>query len=99
MDEELNLSSDIKKIVKKVDISPSVDSDSSSPQAEGNAALHFDQLMWQCNLVNFEAAEILGVSERTIYRWLSGKGKVPKTAIITLEGLLKKRSSVKRDCK
>ena len=92
MDEELNLSGDIKKIVKKVDITPSVDSDSSRPQAEGNAALHFDQLMWQCNLVNFEAAEILGVSERTIYRWLSGKGKVPKTAIITLEGLLKKRS-------
>ena len=99
MDEELNLNSDIRKIVKEVDISPPADSGSARPQAEGKVALHFDQLMWQCNLVNFEAAEILGVSERTIYRWLSGKGKVPKTAIITLEGLLNKRSSVKRDCK
>ena len=52
-------------------------------------ASQLHQLMWECNLVNIEAAEILGVSERTIYRWLSGKSKIPATAISTLEARLK----------
>jgi predicted transcriptional regulator len=53
-------------------------------------------LLWQLNLVNVEAAELCGVSERTIYRWLSGDSKVPPGIIKMLQMTLDLR---KRDTK
>lgn len=53
-------------------------------------------LLWQLNLVNVEAAELCGVSERTIYRWLSGDTKVPTGIIKMLQMTLDLR---KRDTK
>ena len=34
---------------------------------------------------NVEVADFLGVSVRTVYRWLSGATKIPKSALRALE--------------
>jgi transposase len=46
-------------------------------------------LLFQLNLVNAEAAELCGVSERTIYRWLAGTTKVPTATLRFLEMTLR----------
>ena len=48
-------------------------------------AEQLNYLLWRLNLVNTEAAELCGVSERTIYRWLSGTTKVPPAVIRMLK--------------
>jgi DNA-binding transcriptional regulator YiaG len=45
--------------------------------------------LYQLNLVNTEAAELCGVSERTIYNWLSGTSKIHPSAIKLLEMTLR----------
>ena len=50
--------------------------------------LKLAQLLWDLNILNVEAARYLCVSERTIYRWLSGKSKVPQSALRFLELLV-----------
>jgi hypothetical protein len=57
-----------------------------SPEAE-----QLNYLLWRLNVVNVEAAEMLGVSERTIYRWLSGTTKVPASVISLLKMTLSLR--------
>jgi hypothetical protein len=54
-------------------------------------------LLWKLNLVNTEAAEACGVSERTIYRWLSGTTKVPASAIKVLELTLRLQQPVAKE--
>lgn len=46
-------------------------------------------LLFQLNLVNTEAAELCGVSERTIYRWLAGHTVVPTATLRFLEMTLR----------
>ena len=48
-----------------------------------------------CNLqiLNREAAELCGVQERTIYKWLAGERKVPKSVLRLLELMLEKKTS------
>jgi len=41
-------------------------------------------------LTRLQIAEYLGVSERTVYRWMLGKPRVPRMVFISLELLLKK---------
>lgn len=38
-------------------------------------------LLWQANLLNRELAELVGVSERTVYYWLSGRVKTPRAVV------------------
>jgi DNA-binding transcriptional regulator YiaG len=42
------------------------------------------------NMPRIEVAEYLGVSERTLYRWMSGDTRIPRMAFIALELLLKR---------
>ena len=42
-------------------------------------------LLWQKQILNREAAAILGVHERTIYKWLSRQRRVPTMALKLLE--------------
>jgi len=48
-----------------------------------------NRLLYQLNLVNTEAAELCGVSERTIYNWLSGTSKIHPSAMKLLEMTLR----------
>ncbi len=41
-------------------------------------------------LLNIDLAKILGVSERTLYRYLAGDTAIPLTVIILLRFMLKK---------
>lgn len=41
--------------------------------------------LWRLNVLNAEAAAIVGVSERTIYRYLSGDTPIPFAVLRTLE--------------
>lgn len=41
--------------------------------------------LWELNMLNREAAEYLGVVERTIYSYLSGERRVPKMLWLALE--------------
>ena len=56
-------------------------------------ANRLNHLLWRLNLVNVEAAEMVGVSERTVYRWLSGTTKVPPSVLSLLEMTLRLRES------
>lgn len=42
-------------------------------------------LLWEKQVLNREAAEILGVHERTIYKWLSGERPIPMMALKLLQ--------------
>jgi DNA-binding transcriptional regulator YiaG len=64
------------------------------PRPLKSDATRFNRLLWELNLVNIEAAEICGVSERTIYNWLSGTSKIHPSAIKLLE--LKLRLSLQK---
>jgi plasmid maintenance system antidote protein VapI len=50
-------------------------------------------LLWKLNVTNKEAAENLGVHERTIYKWLAGNRDIPAMVFITLQLLLDKKAS------
>lgn len=52
-------------------------------------------LLWKLQLLNREAAAYCDVSERTIYRWLSGQAPVPKVALKLFELLLKEKQDKK----
>lgn len=41
--------------------------------------------LWQLNVLNSEAARLCGVSERTIYRYLSGDTPIPYAVLRTLQ--------------
>jgi hypothetical protein len=41
--------------------------------------------LWNLNVLNAEAAMIAGVSERTIYRYLSGDTPIPYAVLRTLQ--------------
>lgn len=43
------------------------------------------QLLWDKQILNKEAAALLGVHERTIYKWLSGERAMPPMAYRLLE--------------
>ena len=55
------------------------------PLALKSDAARLNSLLWELNLVNIEAAQLCGVSERTIYNWLSGTSKIHPSAIKLLE--------------
>ena len=55
------------------------------PRPLKSEAARLNRLLYQLNLVNTEAAELCGVSERTIYNWLSGTSKIHPSAIKLLE--------------
>ena len=42
------------------------------------------------NMPRIEVAEYLGISERTLYRWMSGDARIPRMAFIALELLMKR---------
>jgi DNA-binding transcriptional regulator YiaG len=67
-----------------------------SPRPLSPDANRLNHLLWRLNLVNTEAAEICGVSERTIYNWLSGTSKIHPSAIRLLEMTLRLRESAMR---
>jgi len=56
-----------------------------SPRPLKSEAHRFNRLLHQLNLLNTEAAELLGVSERTVYNWLSGTSKIHPSALKLLE--------------
>ena len=43
------------------------------------------RLLWKKQILNREAAALLGVHERTIYKWLSGERAMPPMAMKLLE--------------
>jgi hypothetical protein len=43
------------------------------------------RLLWDLNVLNAEGARLIGVSERALYRWLTGKHRIPYSAIRVLE--------------
>jgi DNA-binding transcriptional regulator YiaG len=55
------------------------------PRPLKSEAARLNRLLYQLNLVNTEAAELCGVSERTIYNWLSGTSKIHPSALKLLE--------------
>lgn len=49
------------------------------------------RLLWDLNVLNVEGARLVGVSERTMYRWLSGKTPIPFAAMRVFELLLEQK--------
>lgn len=41
-------------------------------------------LLARLDRTNAEAAKLLGIAESTLYRWLAGTSKVPKSALLAL---------------
>lgn len=41
--------------------------------------------LWELNMLNREAAAYLGVTERTLYSYLSGSTRIPKMLWLALE--------------
>lgn len=41
-------------------------------------------LLARVDVTNAYAAQMLGVAESTLYRWLAGTSKVPKSALLAL---------------
>ena len=41
--------------------------------------------LWALNMLNREAAAYLGVTERTVYSWLSGATRIPQMLWLALE--------------
>jgi DNA-binding transcriptional regulator YiaG len=63
------------------------------PRPLKSDANRLNRLLWELNFVNIEAAEICGVSERTIYNWLSGTSKIHPSALKLLELTLRLQQS------
>lgn len=53
--------------------------------AEFKATKVWDEL----EMTNEKLARLLGIGERTIYRWYEGKVRIPMTAILLLKHMLK----------
>jgi len=49
------------------------------------SATRFLELVQETKKTNKDIAELLGVHERTFYRWVSGDSRVPISAIKVLE--------------
>jgi len=47
-----------------------------------------EQLLETLDITNVEAARLAGVSEATLYRWLSGRSPVPASVIRMLDFML-----------
>jgi plasmid maintenance system antidote protein VapI len=47
----------------------------------------FIKCLEKLNVLNREAAAMLGVHERTIYKWMSGQRPIPNTVLVAI-GLL-----------
>lgn len=43
------------------------------------------RILWDKQILNREAADLLGVHERTIYKWLAGDRRIPAMAFKLLE--------------
>ena len=63
------------------------------PRPLKSDANRLNRLLWELNFVNIEAAKICGVSERTIYNWLSGTSKIHPAALKLLELTLRLQQS------
>jgi len=50
----------------------------------------------EMGLLNVDLARMLGVSERTLYRYLAGSTAIPLTVILLLRMILKKDSKVRK---
>lgn len=48
-------------------------------------SIRLAHLLWEKQILNREAAALLGVHERTIYKWLSGERTMPPMAYKLLE--------------
>ncbi len=48
-------------------------------------------LLARLDRTNAEAAKLLGIAESTLYRWLAGTSKVPKSALLALNLIGEKR--------
>lgn len=48
-------------------------------------SIRLAHLLWEKQILNREAAALLGVHERTIYKWLSGERTMPPMALKLLE--------------
>ena len=51
----------------------------------------FKELQKQANLNNIDTASYLGVSLRTVYRWIAGDTKPPKSALMLLQLYITKK--------
>ena len=51
----------------------------------------FKELQEQANLNNIDTASYLGVSLRTVYRWIAGDTKPPKSALMLLQLYITKK--------
>lgn len=49
--------------------------------------IQFVKSLEKLNVLNREAAALLGVHERTIYKWISGQRPIPNTVLVAI-GLL-----------
>ncbi len=49
------------------------------------------RLIAKLGMSRLQIAEYLGVTERTVYRWMAGDTAVPQMAFIALELLVKKK--------
>lgn len=43
------------------------------------------EMLWRLDMLNREAAEYLGVTERAIYWWLNGGRKIPRMVFLSLQ--------------
>lgn len=48
-------------------------------------------LLWKLQILNREAAAYCGVQERTVYKWLAGDRKVPKSVLKLFELMLEQK--------
>ena len=48
-------------------------------------------LLWKLQILNREAAVYCGVQERTIYKWLSGERRVPKSVLKLFELMVQEK--------
>lgn len=57
--------------------------------------MKFTDLQKQANLNNIDTASYLGVSLRTVQRWVKGDTKPPKSALMLLQVYITKKELVK----
>lgn len=48
------------------------------------------RLVNESMMTRLQVAEHLGISERTLYRWMLGERKFPRMALIVLESIIEK---------
>lgn len=57
------------------------------PTDSRDRIIEFVKSLENLNVLNREAAMLLGVHERTIYKWMSGQRPIPNTVLVAI-GLL-----------